>query len=172
MSPLRRRVDWDSLTGEFLAFDGSVAKFRIHKKISDKSQFYKFARDNKWKEQKREIAHKAVELSKEGITKSMAARWVRYRELIDRCLVQLEKVAGNKKPTANQMAQLGNALDKFIKADSFLHGGPTERVEDKRSVTHADLVEIIHAVQAKDPRFIHPETIEAEVVEECPTKEP
>lgn len=162
------RHDWPGLKAKFMAWEGTAKSFAKANKITAAADFYRRIKSERWQEERAEVAQKALLIAKEGISYSMAARWIRYRELIDRCLTQVEKVANTKKKvTPQQLAALGTAIDKFIKADSFLHGGPTERVDDRREkgVTHADIVAIIHAVQNKDPRLVHPETIEAQKVD-------
>ena len=157
MSYPQKKYDWPKLKAEFLASKESAAQFKVRKNLG--GQFYKYGRE--WTAERAEILRRAEERMGIKIEDALVERWSRYRALLDDCMTQAQGLAKKKKPTASQLNQLANAIDRLLKSDSLLHGQPTEIVkkDEPATVTHQMLVDLIKAVNAKDPRVVLPETI-------------
>lgn len=166
MSYPRKFYDWPKLKAEFLASKESAAQFMVRKRLG--SGFYKHG--GTWTAERAEILKAAEAKMGLKLTDALVERWSRYRVLLDDCLTQAQGLAKKKKPSASQLNQLANAIDRLLKSDSLLHGQPTEIVKGTgpAHVTHQMLVDLIKAVEAKDPRVVLPETIIDAVIVDGP----
>jgi hypothetical protein len=165
----RKKPNWPALRAEWLSGNESLTAFKMRHGITHSARW--MSETAEWKQAKAAIVSNAEAQTGDAITKQLVKRWGVYRELLDDCLTQAKTLSKKKKPTPAQLSQLSTAIEKLLKSDSFLHGGPTERVENKgdQPVTHSMMVALLKALEAKDPRVVLPETvIDAEIVDGPP----
>lgn len=133
----RAKYDWNALKIEWLQTNESPFAFQRRKGIKNDTKFYKHVNEDGWWEARDEINKRAVEIAQDKLVKITAKKWGDYKQLFNAGKSQAAKILSDtvkdgkmvRTLTTLELSQLVGAVDKMLKAESFMEGGPTERVE-------------------------------------------
>lgn len=161
-----KRIDWDGLKVEWLAGSETLNAFRLRKKISSTGHFYRVVEENGWEAARERIRKTAAQRTEGRLVTETVKNWDQYRRLMADCRARAEKILkrtqkGDEDLTPLELQQLVASIEKLLKSESFLDGGPSERVENPATATptHAQVVELLRMMREGDPRVVHPEAM-------------
>lgn len=144
-----KTYDWPAMKAEWISSNETLNQFRIRKGMSAE-WFYKVVRKQKWVEEKNKIKYKAIENYQEKAVQDQVDKWEKYRGIQSKLLKCVEsvldsvmdengEVKGDLPP--EEIRRLSAAFKELTQNQSFMDGGPTERVESKNA--HLILVQAI-----------------------------
>lgn len=145
--------DWPALKMEWLASNESLNAFRVRKDIRNIGDFYQRVEADSWVDAKEEIRSRAAARVENSLVKDTAKRWGDYRKLFEASKAQVAQIFNStvkdgkivRPMTPLELAQLVGAVDRMLKAESFMDGGPSERIETRN--INLDMVDLIEKIE-------------------------
>jgi len=151
--PRGKKHDWGLLKIEWLQSTESLNQFRARKGIAH-CWFYRKVQQGKWREAKDRIQENSMRTLEKTAARAISDKWKDYRKIWTGAKAQafsiLRKTFDNEghvtRPLSTaELAQLVKAMFQVLQGESFISGGPTERVENRN--LHLDVVNLIQEIE-------------------------
>lgn len=158
-----KKHDWGQLELEWLTFEGSLKAFMISKNIKNEADFYRHAKKRNWASKKASVREQSTKKLQEKLATQISNqeidRWKEHRQIFRAAKAQgyalIKKTLNDQgqvvEPmSASELKSLIEAFKSLAQAESFIDGGPSERVDNRNVNIH---VQVLESLKERDDKY-------------------
>jgi hypothetical protein len=175
---LAKRHDWDALRYEWARGTESLEAFRRRKGLAS-VRFSQVVNEQNWRALREDLRAKAIKKIEPKIIDEIAQRyafnnkqWLTIEGLLARLIKKLVTTTNAADISPEAIESITRSLERSLKARKLIHGEatgdtPAAGAQSPGVMTHQQVVQLLQAINSKDPKFVIPEAvIDAEIVGE------
>lgn len=180
---LAKRHDWSALMYEWARGQETLEAFRRRHRLAT-AHFSRVVKKMNWRVLREQLRAEAIEKAQPRIVADIARRysfqekqWLTVEGIIARALKKIA-TADNLSLSPELLESLTRSLERTLKARKLIVNEPTGDQSNTNpnapgTMTHSQVVELIQAINNKDPNWVIPEAVlDAEVVRDEAEKGP